>query len=442
LSWVTLAVVALCVGRVAGAPADVGDSSAPPGAGATMLFPILQQDRWGFIDSTGRIVIPPRFESTVAVELERRIGEHKSRGARPGLADLLLAPGVGPESTATLGVKERGKWCLVDRRGIVVGKLRFAEMLEFCGGLAPVRTWERWGFVGHSGLLAIPELFDEVGCFNGGVCVVNVLGKQGVIDPLGRYVVNPRFELIVADDSVFHDNRAVVGMNGKMGYVSRAGTVAVPAVFDYAFRFSEGLAAVVKGGSTGYVDTTGQLVIAPRFDSGAPFSGGMARVMLGDKYGYINRTGAFVAKPQFSEAEDFGTRDRVAVRRGPEVGNLDRSGRWRPALYEELLPIDDSLVVGKVEGRSGIVRRDTGKFVQQFPWEQVGSFSEGLAAVRNSRTRFGFIDAAGRLVIANRFNDVGHFRNGLCKVAAGDTLGYVNRSGTLVWFGRFTGLRK
>jgi len=238
---------------------------------------------------------------------------------------------------------------------------------------------------------------------------------------------------------VFHDNRVAVMMDGKMGYANRAGNVAVPAVYDHAYRFSEGLAAVVKDGGTGYVDTTGRMTIAPRFESGAPFEGGLARVMQGDLYGFIDRTGAFVAKPQYSEASSFDGQNLAAVRRGQEIGTVDRSGRWRRSPFDALLPIDDSLAVGKLSGRTGIVDRGTGTLIRPLSWEEIETFSEGLAAVRNPRTRFGFIDASGRLVIPPRFDEVDRYRRGLCKVAVGDTVGYVGPTGSWVWFGRFSG---
>jgi hypothetical protein len=52
-----------------------------------------------------------------------------------------------------------------------------------------------------------------------------------------------------------------------------------------------------------------------------------------------------------------------------------------------------------------------------------------LAGRAGTAARFGFIDVAGNLVIPPRFTEVNRFRHGLCKVAAGDTLGYISRTG-------------
>ncbi len=421
-------------------------SRIPPAAGVSNtarapLFPILQDSRWGFMDASGRIVIPPRFESTVTVDLERGVGQTLPRGYRPRLPDLFMAQGVGPESTRAIGVKLGGKWGFVDRDRPGAVESRFDQAGWFSEGLAPVRLGERWGFVDSTGRVAIPPQFDEVGRFLDGVAVVTQMGRDGMIDPEGRFVVRPRFDDIPATDSVFHDDRALFALFGKKGYVSRAGVIVLPPLYDDASRFSEGLAAVRLGDRWGYVDTTGHVVIAPRFQMGGPFDRGLALVMFDDRYGFIDRQGAYVVLPQFDEASSFSGRELAPARKGTTLGLVDRSGNWAMPSFVELSPIDDSLVVGRVDGRTGIVRRSSGEMVVPYRWENVGGFSEGLAPARNPGTRFGFIAPSGALVIPPRFNRVDRFRHGLCKAAAGDTLGYVDQMGRWVWFGRFPGYR-
>src|SRR5262245_834004 len=59
-------------------------------------------------------------------------------------------------------------------------------------------------------------------------------------------------------------------------------TMAIPARFDEAGQFSEGLAPVRIGGKFGYVDTQGEVVIPPQFDFANPFSEGVAAAGAGN----------------------------------------------------------------------------------------------------------------------------------------------------------------
>ncbi len=406
------------------------------------LFPILVGGRWGFIDTTGRVAIPPRFESILGVEAERRMAEAPAGGPRPEPADLFMAPGVGPESTWAIAVRYHGKWGLATQRGGTIGDSRYDEIEAYGDGFAAVRLGERWGFVDQGGRLAIAPQFEAVRPFRGGLGLASVDGKWGAIDGAGRFVLAPRFQGLGGEDSVFHDHRALVTMDDKKGYVGRAGNVAVPAIFDDAFPFSEGLAAVVTEGRCGYIDTTGRMVIAQRFAAGAAFHRGLARVRVGTRYGFIDRSGALVAKPEYEEAASFEGGDRAAARRAGRAGVVDRTGRWIEAGYDEWLVIDDSLAVGRVAGRTGVVRRATGALIRPYAWDDVATFSDGLAAVRKRGGRLGFIDPAGSLAIPPRFDEVGRFRHGICKAAAGDTLGYVGRDGAWVWSGRFPGYHR
>jgi WG containing repeat len=77
------------------------------------------------------------------------------------------------------------------------------------------------------------------------------------------------------------------------------GSLAVPATFRFADRFSEGLAAVqtAEEKAWSYIDKTGQIVISPiTCDLAAPFTDGLVMIQgpYGEGVGYISRRGEFV----------------------------------------------------------------------------------------------------------------------------------------------------
>ena len=63
--------------------------------------------------------------------------------------------------------------------------------------------------------------------------------------------------------------------DGKFGYKEKSGKVVIPARYDRAFNFSDGLAVVVIDGMAGYIDPQGALVIASGFDMAGSFSQGL-----------------------------------------------------------------------------------------------------------------------------------------------------------------------
>ena len=79
-------------------------------------------------------------------------------------------------------------------------------------------------------------------------------------------------------------------MNGKYGYIDKAGKWVIQPRFDYGGDFSEGLARVVlpDNTATGYIDKTGKIVIQPQFEEGWNFSEGLAPVYQNDQWHYID----------------------------------------------------------------------------------------------------------------------------------------------------------
>ena len=53
---------------------------------------------------------------------------------------------------------------------------------------------------------------------------------------------------------------------GKYGYINKTGKVVVPAQYEYAEKFYEGMGVVKQGGKRGFIDATGKMVITPQFD--------------------------------------------------------------------------------------------------------------------------------------------------------------------------------
>lgn len=134
-----------------------------------------------------------------------------------------------------------------------------------------------------------------------------------------------------------------VYVDGKWGYIDNTGTIKIEPVFDQAWDFSEGLAAVDvfedNGPRFGYIDTSGDMVIEPRFYAVFPFSESLAAVVLLEKYaeandfethGYVDKNGAVVIPVQYSEASSFSGGIARVVFRDAQSGSptyIDKTGK-------------------------------------------------------------------------------------------------------------------
>lgn len=86
--------------------------------------------------------------------------------------------------------------------------------------------------------------------------------------------------------------------SSRPNVTSETGKLVIPAQFDEAHSFSQGLAAVKVGSKWGFIDKTGKQVIRPQFEDvryayeneSKSFFEGLAAVSVGEnKWGYISR---------------------------------------------------------------------------------------------------------------------------------------------------------
>ena len=99
---------------------------------------------------------------------------------------------------------------------------------------------------------------DGVGEEDGLVRVYDAMGLVGYADR-GTIVIEPRFK----EGDEFSEGLAGVQINGKWGFINRAGDVVIPPKWLWVDHFSGGLAAVGSASGLGYIDKQGRYVWGP-----------------------------------------------------------------------------------------------------------------------------------------------------------------------------------
>ena len=78
--------------------------------------------------------------------------------------------------------------------------------------------------------------------------------------------------------------------SGKWGY-KLDGRVVIPAVYDWAGSFHDGLARVEANGKEGFINESGKVVIPAKYDDAGSFTDGRASVELNGRTFTIDRSG-------------------------------------------------------------------------------------------------------------------------------------------------------
>jgi len=236
--------------------------AAPTGKNSQLL--------WGFIDTSGKVVVDPAFQAAHSFE----------------------------EGLAAVEVEHKG-WGYIDHTGAFTIPAAFHRADDFSEGLAAVEftapkpltgkaaheahaLQKDWGYIDRTGAHAIPPAYVTAQQFYEGLAAVEI---EGEVVPDNPGAKNPRMT-----------------RHSKWGFIDRTGRLVIAGPFEEVLRFSGGLAPVKQNGLWGFVDTAGAFRIPAQFAGANIFRGDLASVKLGDKWGFIDRTGKFVVAPQFEDA--------------------------------------------------------------------------------------------------------------------------------------------
>ena len=391
--------------------------------------------KWGFIDKTGKEVVPCIYRSAYSDTppefhegLAAVVGEN-GWGFIDTTGNVVLPFGrydrVEKFSDGLAAVWLNGKgWGFIDKTGKEVVPCKYHYVNSFDQGLAAVELNGKWGFIDTTGKEVVPCNYDGVGDFSEGLAAVQgESGKGGFIDTTGKEVIPCQYNAILA---AFKDGRAVVEAstgqikNGHTvyawGVIDTQGNVVVPfGKYDKVYNFSDGLAAMCVGSwpdeKWGRIDKTGQEVVPlGKYYKIEQFSDGLAAVQDENyKWGFIDTTGKEVVPCKYSSK--------------PFI---------YPAFHEGFAAVYGS------NGCWGFIDK-TGKEVVPCTLEyyEVENFSEGLAAVSafdadDQANKGGFVDKTGKEVVPPKYDSVRDFSDGLAAVKTSNGWGYIDLQGNEV----------
>jgi hypothetical protein len=305
----------------------------------TALFRFVTDGKAGFINVSGKIMIPARFpvvgfgnegyddffEGVAAMNTLRK--DHiDSHGTAIDFSPYDVSgfshfsEGLIPATTH--GGKVR-KYGFIDHRGKLVIPTTFDGVGDFAESLAPVAMKGKWGYIDHAGKVVIPTHFNLAESFSEGAARVILEGPCNYIGYGPCANSNPSI-LGFPEYKSGRDSRYAAC---RYTFIDRQGIPLFPQKFLNAFDFSEGLAAAGDGTYWGFIDKTGVFRIPPQFEYVGSFSEGLAKFRRNRKWGYIDKAGRVVIPPWFENSDDFSAGAAVVGKLYYKVWFIDKLGK-------------------------------------------------------------------------------------------------------------------
>jgi hypothetical protein len=368
------------------------------------LIPYRKGDKWGYCDWNKKIVIPVQYdnawlfsEGLARVRINGKCGFIDTKGN-------MIAKAVYDDafdfSEGLALVKLNNKYGFIDIKGKPVIPTVYETAFPFSDGLSLVYTNGGYGFINKKGEIAIKPEYNLATPFSNGLAEVKVNGKYGVIDTKGNMVVPAIYDSIYTGGPRNLDEVELDPHNRK----DERGNWIISPEFPLQFSFPDGLARVEFNGKLGFVNTKGDMVIPAVYDDAWLFSEGLAYAEINDEWeGYIDKKGnkvislnGVIMKFPFSEG----------------LAAVQLSGD--PILKDRYIDTKGNTVIPAL-------------------YYNPDYFSEGLAAVSlEYNNKFGFIDTKGNMVIPAVYDGACNFYNGIAPVKFNGKWGFIDKKGNMV----------
>ena len=292
------------------------------------------------------------------------------------------------------------------------------------------------GLMSKTGEELIPCAFDDFGVINKHFFWTRKDNTYGIYSSEGEKVQPCKFssffiyeekkkkEVLLSDfaqlDRRQHPDLYAV-VSGKVGTLdSENFTTKLPCAYDYLSDFATRM----------------------KITNGVRTEQRLAVCRLNGKYGIVNSEGKQiqpmgfdelrkdVSDPSSKELPDMGSARDLHVRIGDKWGILTADGEQLAEVkFDSVGVFHEGLAVVKAAERYGYIDR-SGAIVIPIQWMAAYDFSEGLAALRVDKKHFQFINTAGTVVIkSKKYDSVGRFRNGICRVVKGGKVKWIDTRG-------------
>jgi len=248
---------------------------------------------------------------------------------------------------------------------------------------------------------------------------INLNNNWGLMNQHGQIVVYPRYQWT---DYSFEGMTRFV-MDGRTGYLrgevqddNNPNDFAIPATYEYADRFSNGVAVVMQENRWGMIERTGRVLVPLEYDGVLRMQDGFAGVERDGLCGFVNRAGDLRIPLQFQKIRSFHSGYAAVQLQNGNWGYIDKRGTvvWQDTTGRVRMLGDFHQQYARVQVRTDNGDLRWGYLTKAFRWrfdpvyEDARDFHNGFAAVK-SEGLWGFINNAGRWAVDPQFEAVDSF---------------------------------
>lgn len=225
--------------------------------------------RYGFMDPSGKRVIPPVYDVADDFEEGRAI------------------------------ISSNGKYGLIDTSGKLIIEPQYSFIFNLGDGYYQVKNDSgRAGVMNSDGDVIIQMQYDDVFHLQNNYFMVESNGMNGCYSLTGQQI----FPAVSGTQLFFVNGKSLVTKDDLFGIIDTSGKYLVQPAYDSIGYFFNGYATVTRRGLFGAIDSAGKQIVEPRYTELRPFVNGLSVFREKSKYGFLDITGKVVIEAKFEDA--------------------------------------------------------------------------------------------------------------------------------------------
>lgn len=399
--------------------------------------------KYGVVDEEGVVYIPVNYDEISLFKEGSNYRDNVYKCQRNGKLGLVNSQDITLLQCEYSSIKHSGEYVYLVKNG----KNGYAELK----GTDEVKS-------------LIPCIYDKLESYSKDAPMrATYNGKEGMIDGNNKIIIPFEYSNIGKFYNVGAYNMAWVEQDGKYGIYNIDGTVIQPWDIEKAYVMNENSGTtyltfddfpdpstpyihIVVNGMTGVLSgKTYKTVIPCKYGYISPVINERAFYKANNKWGIMDIQNNSIQDAIYDKikinnnwlSDAFTTegifQDNMYVFIGDKQGMIDKNGKaFIPVKYDSLGVFSENMIVAKCGNLYGYINSN-GEECIPLKYSHADDFSEGLAAVKNEKGKYLFIDASGVMVIKpHEYDRVGHFQNGTCKVYRKNKVWEIDREGKKV----------
>lgn len=323
--------------------------------GSEGRFPVKRNDKWGFIDRTGKELIHCVFDSVTGFhEQKAKVVFHGEQGVINLNGDWLIFPGKKEiqilNDTLYLEIT-------ADQTKL---KTFENELVYFTSNpidvypnylLEEIDSATNWR-ISYHGTIFDRESKNEPEPIplRDSLFIVSKNDLVGIVNSSGTIIIPFVNEEIKPGDGEY----LAIKRDGYYGFVDINNKLRISNRYEDVMPFVNGLAGIKIRNKWGFINKSEVLVVQPIYQEIGVFNNGICPVMLNNKWGMINLQGDLVIEPDLNELEVTKNGSWI-TKKGVSFGLINSSGKTiLLPKYQSIIPIDSDRYIVQRKGKYGV----------------------------------------------------------------------------------------